>query len=71
MFYFCTTHLVISLFGLVLSLSGTAERNRCNSQTLRSNYRGYLHVLKYLLFIYLTFFNLPRPTAAATAAATA
>jgi len=34
-----------------LSLSGTVERNRCNSQASRSNYRGYLRVLRYLLFI--------------------
>ena len=37
---------VTSRFGLVLSLSGTAQRNRS-----RSNYHGYLHVLRYLLFI--------------------
>jgi len=36
--------------------SVTAERNRCNSQATRNNYRGYLHVhvLKYLLFITIT-----------------
>jgi len=33
------------------SLSGIVERNRCNSQVTRSNYRGYLHILKYLLLL--------------------
>ena len=32
-------------------ISPFAQRNRCNSQASRSNYRGYLHVLKYLLSI--------------------
>jgi len=32
-------------------LSRIAERNCCNSQASRSNYCGYLHVLKHLLFI--------------------
>jgi len=32
------------------SLSEIAGRNRCNSQASRSNYRGYLHVRKCLLF---------------------
>ena len=42
---------VISRFGLVLSLCETAEQNRCNSQASRTNYCGYLLVLKYLLLL--------------------
>jgi len=38
-------------FWISSSLSGTAERNHCNSQASRSNYHGYLHVLKYLLLL--------------------
>jgi len=45
------TDRVISLFGSVLLLSGTGEWNCHNPQASRSNYHGYLHVLKYLLFI--------------------
>jgi len=45
---------VISLFGLILSLSGTTERNHCNPQASRSDYREYLHVLRYLLFIVIS-----------------
>ena len=38
-------------FWISPSLSGIAERNRCNSQASRSNYRGYLHVLKIFIII--------------------
>jgi len=39
-------------FWISPSLSWIAERNRCNSQASRSNYCGYLHVLKYYYYYY-------------------
>jgi len=38
-------------FWISPSLSGIAERNRYNWQASRSNYRGYLHVLKIFIII--------------------
>jgi len=38
-------------FWISPSLSAIAEWNRCNSQASRSNYRGYLHVLKIFIII--------------------